>query len=463
MSCNNGTSSSLPGLTVHISAQGQFDQCMGAPCCTFFSTAVPRLHHYALGDVYQSIQGTLGFGNTVTINLDRVADLIGAVNLRYTLLPWTENAGVAGDFDASDIANAYAYTNAIGYFGIDYAELLVGGTVLDRLTGDTLYIMDQFLRPEGLQAGRMVGDYPTYLDRMEKARFNQDILVPLTFGPFRPDREAHWLPSVAIYKQRIELKMCMRPLAQLIHTEGTGSTAYDAGLVNAADVNAILPNGGSNNLSNVHLQQWVVLLTQPERKRLPAHESNPTYTIYSQWHTKGQTFDIPAGQATGTQRSSINNYMEAFFLVPRLRSKWNLVLGTATARGYEWTNFEGSDVNMTGPAPGTPIPAAQPALACVRFQLNSQERVNASWINFTDFMPWFAGPRNPANGIGMYSFSARVHTPHASGGLNMSMIDHQDWTLTKFNAADDLFVEPYYLCRQIAEQHSGIHRPMFTS
>ena len=470
MSCSGLTSSALPGLTLHIQAQGKIDECLGAdkePVGTFFYADYPRMQHYAWGDVYQSIQGTLAFGSTVSVQLDRSGDLLGSINLRYDLPAWTENTGVRGSFDVSNPANGYAYTNAIGYFAIEAAELKVGGVDVDRLTGDTLYIMDHYLREEGKQAGAMVGDYPTFLDRMEAARFRQRIIVPLTFGPTRPDRPMHWIPTQAVFKQRAELRLCMRQLEQLIHTEGTATTAYDAGLLNAADVNALLPNGdGSNTVRNAHLQLFIVLLTQDERNML----LDPTTFNISQWHTKGPTHHLRAGVTENQERLSVNNYVEAICMVPRYRPKHNLVLGSPTARGYEWTDFSGVDVDMTGPNPGTPIPSARNPIERVRLTLNSAERFHNDWLVFSHLHQWHGGIRNPALGIGIHQFTLKLNTPYPSGGLNASMVDHYDLAFFKNidpaipDAADaDVFVEVYHLCRNVVESAEGIYRPVFSA
>jgi len=470
MSCSGLTSSALPGLTLHIQAQGKIDDCLGGGqevVGTFFYAEYPRMHPYAWGDVYQSIQGTLAFGGTATVQLDRSGDLLGGINLRWDLPAWTENTNVANTFDASSTANGYAYTNAIGYYAIERAELKVGGVDVDRLTGDTLYFMDHYLRHERKQAGKLVGDYPTFLDRMEAARFLQHIVVPLTFGCTRPDRTQHWIPTQAVFKQRAELRLCMRPLNQLIHTEGAATMAYDAGLVSAVDPDAILPNGnGGNTMQNAHLQLFIVLLSQNERDML----LEPTTFNISQWHTQGPTHHLRAGVSEDTQRISVNNAVEAVVMFPRLRAKWNLVLGSPTARGYEWTDFSGVDVDMTGPLPGTPIPSARPPLERVRLTLNSAERFHNDWQTFTHFHPWHGGIRSPGLGIGVHQFALKLDTVYPSGHLNASMVDHYDLGFYKNLSTEipnainaDMFIEVHHLIRNVIESAEGVYRPVFSA
>jgi len=72
-------------------------------------------------------------GQTIQFLLPQSGDLLGNMDLAFAF-----NKPKVMDANAS-----YAWVESLGYAMIDYAEFTVGSTVLQRVTGDQLYIMNE--------------------------------------------------------------------------------------------------------------------------------------------------------------------------------------------------------------------------------------------------------------------------------------------------------------------------------
>src|SRR6188472_830429 len=135
--------------------------------------------HFAYADVHVSIQGTATFGNRFVCDFDRMADLIADVNLRFTLRAWTEGANVAGDFPEDNPDLNYWYTDDIGNAMVDDLQFFIGNNVFEKFDGTYMHIYDEALTPPEKQTGVETGKIGSELARIEAARFDQDIIVPI--------------------------------------------------------------------------------------------------------------------------------------------------------------------------------------------------------------------------------------------------------------------------------------------
>jgi hypothetical protein len=225
---------------------------------------------------------------------------------------------------------------------------------------------------------------------------------------------------VAIFKQKITMQFEFRPLAQLIRTTGTASTAYDLGLANPAGATSIVANGGSNEMQDAHLQCHFVWLTSGERSIILAI---PSMTLYREIQ---RNLDITKNEGD-TQirfRAPFNNCANDIFWFCRLTAKYDIESADPTQRGFEHFDGSGPDFALGGVPP---VVSARPPYTSARLVINNQERYSVTHAYASEWMPQNHYPRSHQDNISVYPFGRHPCAEHPQGSLNMSMLDHQDF------------------------------------
>lgn len=451
------STASISGAQQQLNAFGTQNLVISTkqPHATLWRNEHVPLTHFAYADVRSEFSGTVSFGSRVVCELDRPADLMSEVNFRYTLRAWTENAGVAGTFPETDPDNNYFYTDDIGNAMIQLYELSVGNNRFDVADGTYFHIYDEECKAEGRQTGAETGKFGSRLARVRHARFDQDLIVPIPTDLLVHPGKA--IESIAIHKQKVRMNFTLRPLAELIRTTGTGTTAYDLGLANPADANAVLANGGSNVLQDAHLQVHYVWVTEGERLRMLSRAS---VTLYREIQTATEIQKASADTLV-RQRMAFNNAACDYFFVVRLNSKWDIESADATQRGYEWFDFSGVNTTLGG-VPAV-VHANYPFLTHT-LSINNAQRISAtsqyldSWIGQNHY------PRGSRQGIHKVPFARHPADEHPTGSLNFSMIDHQDFSWT-FDAAltGAAVILLYVRAWQVAVRRNGVLHKEFQS
>lgn len=449
---NSSSTASIGGAQAHLSMYGVANVFINtrAPKTTLWRREHVPITHFAYADVYQHLQSSAMFGARAHCELDRVADLIADVNFRYTLNPWTENAGVVGDFDPNDPDNNYFYTDDIGNAQFLEFVLSIGNNRFDVFDGTYMHIADELFRPAEKQTGIETGKIGSELGRIEAARSEQDLIIPIPCELFLDPGKA--IESVAISKQRIRLQFTFRPLSDLIHTTGTASTAYDLGVANSADANAILPNGGSNDMTDAHVQVHFVWVTAGERSIILAI---PSLTLYREVQ-KGIEITHTEAQSIIDYQFAFNNCVNDFLFVCRLNDNWDMEAADPTQRGYEWFNFAGPAVSLGGVPP---VLSQRQPFERFTLVINNAERVGASPVYLSEKIQHTHYPRKPSKFIFSYPFARYPCANDPTGTLNFSMIDHQHfrWAFdTTVGLAWDGVILTYVRAWQIMTRTMGV-------
>jgi Major capsid protein N-terminus/Large eukaryotic DNA virus major capsid protein len=402
--------------------------------------------HFAYADVQVSIQGTATFGNRFVCDFDRMADLIADVNMRFTLRAWTEGATVAGTFPEDDPDLNYWYTDDFGNAMVDDLQFFIGNNVFEKFDGTYMHIYDEALSPPDKQTGVETGKIGSELARIEAARFDQDLIVPIPSELFNQPTKA--IEAVAISRQRMRIQVALKPLAQLIRVQGAAAvTAYNTAV--AAD--KISPNGGSNELQDMHLQVHYVWLTAGERSIILAI---PSLTLYREVQ-KGLELQHPETQGTLDYGYTFNNAANDLIFVCRLEEKHDYNVG-ATSVGYEWFDFSGPNVALGGVPP---VESARPPFTSFKLLINNTERLAATPVYLEETLARTHYLRKSSKGIYLYPFARYPCHPDPSGSLNFSMIDHQRFRWT-FDMDADLVWEGvilvYVRAWQIMTRTTGV-------
>ena len=116
------------GLMQLVAYGAQDIYLTGNPQITFFKVVYRRHTNFAVESIEQTINGSVGSGSKVSVTIARNGDLLSRVYVQLTG-NYTAKTGT----DAS--ANVVAATGSQGFNCIDYAEVEVGGQVIDKHYG----------------------------------------------------------------------------------------------------------------------------------------------------------------------------------------------------------------------------------------------------------------------------------------------------------------------------------------
>ncbi len=101
----------------------------GNPQITFFKTVYRRHTNFAMESIAQSVYGSIGFDNNVSLVITRNADLLKKVWIQYSPANMLSGA-----------TNGNAVTANLGHSIINYIDLLIGGQLIDRQYGKWMTI-----------------------------------------------------------------------------------------------------------------------------------------------------------------------------------------------------------------------------------------------------------------------------------------------------------------------------------
>ena len=107
----------------------------GSPQFTHFQKVYKRYTQFALQTMDTPLDGAVGFGMPLVCTIPRMGDLIRTVYVRVTLSQLTSEA-------ARNSSEAVGYVDSIGNALIDYADLVIGGQTVQRISGEFMEIYD---------------------------------------------------------------------------------------------------------------------------------------------------------------------------------------------------------------------------------------------------------------------------------------------------------------------------------
>ena len=153
---------------------------------------------------------TTGFGKTLTVTVPRKGDMINDVCL-YVKLPKLSRAS----------GSTYTgWCQSVGYAMIDYVEVIIGETVIDKQTGLSMEIQDYLSCPSDKRGGRdkNVGRYNTELVLPQGAVADREFFIPFQFW-FNKKISAS-LPLYLINMQEVKFRIKFREFQQLVVYDG---------------------------------------------------------------------------------------------------------------------------------------------------------------------------------------------------------------------------------------------------
>jgi hypothetical protein len=356
------------------------------PQVSFFKKVYKRHTNFAIEYNKFSMDGDPNFGKSFRLTIPRKGDLIKNIYLHLEL----PELKPSGDF--------VSYINFIGYNIIETVELYIGGSLIDKQTGEWLYIWNELTVLEEKKRAyyEMVGghDFENYSSR--NGNKGGTYIIPLSFW-FSSDI-GQSIPLVALQYSDVEFRIKFRKFDELwISSNGEAP---------------VIPEGSSAyKITSCQVSVEYVYLDNKERKLFA--KSNHEYLIKQiQYSLKN---DILANEKKKTFNLNFNHpVLELIFVVQNKKVK-----NKGPNSGNDWLNFSKT---ITYPF--------KDSIKSAKILLNGQERTpdfTAKELRFYNLFERHTGI--PNNFIYMYSFSLKPEHYQPTGSCNFSRFDNKQLEL----------------------------------
>jgi hypothetical protein len=166
------------GLLILVSIGKENLYLSAEPEITFFKIAYKRHTNYSIEPTPQYFKTTPDFGRRCTVNIGKNADLMGETYL-YVELP---NIQMETFQSSASKIKKFAWVEKIGCALINFVEIEIGGTVIDRHYGDWINIWNEMTVNIGLKKSyyKMIGHIPELIKYSETKR-STILYIPFSF------------------------------------------------------------------------------------------------------------------------------------------------------------------------------------------------------------------------------------------------------------------------------------------
>lgn len=350
----------------------------GEPQFSYFLMNFRRHSKFSFDFVECQFNGTLDFGEIITCRIpgDK-GDLVKNFTLKFTLDdPGPDKVG----------QNDVYWARSIGSHFIEYAELLIGGQPIERITGEYIYMHQQlhntdddveqtlyFLNGHGRFVLSYSGEYTYFMD--------------LPFYFYRNPALA--IPTCALTKQIIEVRIKTRPLSQLI--DGGGRP------------------GDTGSIKNISIDTEFVYVTPEETAFLM---SRPLDYVITQLQMS--QFKMKPGETKKSVMLNFTHPVRELLFVSQSDQEFNI-----TNLSIKYNDIVNAELRFNNE-----VVFNRDAKFLI-YEQGFKYHVNApSSEIFVD-----SGVNNSASTFGMYSFGLNPEVPYPTGQVNMSRIIHKLFTI----------------------------------
>ena len=382
---------------LRLAATGIQDQWLtGVPQFSYFLMNFKRHTKFAIDYVESQFDGDIDFGKVIECRIPNdKGDLVRNLTLKVTLTdPLPDTLG----------NNRYWSPSIISHL-IEYAELLIGGQPIERITGEYMYIHQQlyntdddtkqtlyFLNGHGGTPLTYSGEYTYFMD--------------LPFYFYRNPTLA--IPTCALTKQLVEVRIKTRPLSELVF----GGT----------------PAGVTASINKFSLDTEFIFLTNDERNFLM---SRPIDYVITQLQMS--QFVMKAGENKRSVMLNFSHPVKELFFV----SQSEEAVRDNDPRYYN--NIKNVELRFNNE---------------VVFNRNSKFLAYEQSLRHHVNAPSAADTAK----FGMYSFSLKPEAHYPTGQVNMSRISHKLFTIEvdPINAVDNNNTRVYAVNYNVLRIESGL-------
>lgn len=150
------------------------------PEITYFKIAYKKYTNFSIEEIPQYFKTTPDFGRRCIVNLGKNADLIYMIYL-YIQLPNIQFENIFNSLINKNIQK-FAWVNKIGLALINFVEIEIGGTIIDRHYNDWLNIWNELTTKKGIKKSynKMIGNI-SELTEFSVNKSSYILYIPLAF------------------------------------------------------------------------------------------------------------------------------------------------------------------------------------------------------------------------------------------------------------------------------------------
>ena len=193
----------MTGGRVQLATTGLQDVFLtGNPDVTYFNQVYKRHSRFSLETIDNVFfNKSVHFGDTLRGIVERRGDLIRNIYFRIEL--------------SEIVPSTIYYTDSIAHALIEYADLIIGGQVIERINGEYIKIFDEMFIDASQRSGLNVltGSTGTRTG-LSTSLFPRTFFVNLPFY-FRRD-DSLSIPLCALTLQEVEVEIKLRPLSEIM-------------------------------------------------------------------------------------------------------------------------------------------------------------------------------------------------------------------------------------------------------
>ena len=201
------------GLIQLVATGPQNNYLNGNPQITFFKNIYKRHTNFALEHFHQYSIGTFNWSNKLTFNIDRKGDLLGKCYLEFYLE--FSNNGINKDIEylKNSINEVGNLSKSLGYSLIDYIDIEIYGTTIDKHTGHWLALKSELYQNFNQRLKELLMNGPYY-----NAKNISDtcvlIIIPLQF--WFNNNPGLYLPLVALQYHEVKINLKLNPINKIL-------------------------------------------------------------------------------------------------------------------------------------------------------------------------------------------------------------------------------------------------------
>lgn len=204
-------SNSTISAAMQLSVRGPMDEYLsGDPQVSLFDYSYKRIAPYSKNTATIPFKEKSNFGKLLTATLPRSGDVINGMHLYVRLPPLSLTQG----------STFTGWTNTIGYAIIDYIEIVIGETIIDKQTGKSLEVMDYITTEASKRDSRFkcVGRYDNVNVLVQNALGYQDLYIPLQFW-FNKKRNLV-LPLTSLHHSNVKIRVKLNSFESCVIYDG---------------------------------------------------------------------------------------------------------------------------------------------------------------------------------------------------------------------------------------------------
>ena len=349
-----------------------------------------------------SLRNNIDYVNIAKISLKNLAE--DAIYYNTKIQIYYETQLIKAREELEDILNTnkkFAWTDKLGHSIIDYVDIYIGGSKIDRHYGIWLDIWMELAGKKNLEETymKMIGQVPELTDFNRDTKPSYILYVPLQFWFNKFNGLA--LPLVALQYHHVTLSVKFKTFQDCAYVEDTQPNALDQ---EPEILDDYLDNHQENTIRDLEASVLIdyIFLGAPERKKFA--QASHEYLIDQVQVLKIEDISNP------TESVVLDFYHPCKELIWTVRKNAYIENKDGHTK-CRWTNYTISRTNKNNPT----IDASLMFNGYSRF-----DRLKGAYFNYVQ--PYQHHSNTPADGVNVYSFALRPEEHQPSGSCNFSRI-----------------------------------------